>query len=331
MKIAIAAIVKNEATSLLEWIAYHRTVGIKDFILVDNYSSDGTWELLKALRRRGLVRATRFRTLAGQAPQLDAYQQILNRYGRKYDVLAFIDADEYLAPTEKQTTLTSDIEELFADDDVSAVALSWACFGSSSAVFKGRAMVPERFTHRAPESFATNHQYKSLVRPDRVVRFLNPHQVWLSQGSYTMSDGRTLVPHENGLHGFSRDLCWDRLRVNHYVVKSLEEFLVRKSRVGSAAMPGRVKHKEFFRGHDRNDEPDIGLQMLMKPTREEFERLSQSLETATRWESFLGELRKASGMAAYGAYLLRRTRLYGFQRLKYGPLGAKYRIEQEKE
>lgn len=331
MKIAIAAIVKNEATSLLEWIAYHRAVGITDFILVDNYSTDGTWELIKSLRRRGLVRAMRFRTLAGQAPQLDAYQKILNRYGRKFDVLAFIDADEYLAPTEQQKSVVLDIEQLFSDDDVSAVALNWACFGSSSAIFKEQSLVPARFTQRAPQTFPTNHQYKSLVRPERVVRFLNPHQAWVSEGRYIMSDGSALRPNDNELHGFSQDLCWCRLRVNHYVVKSLEEFLVRKSRVGSAAKPGRVKHKEFFRGHDRNDEPDAGLATLMGATHDELERISKSLKANRCDEMFLGWLERAKLALQYGLYNARRAQLYALHRVKHGPLDTKYRIEQEKK
>ncbi len=44
------------------------------------------------------------------------------------------------------------------------------------------------------------------------------------------------------------------MRVNHYVVKSLEEFLLGKHLRGSAATARRVKHKAYFKAHDRNDE-----------------------------------------------------------------------------
>ncbi len=42
VKIAIGAIVKNEAPYLREWVAYHKAVGVDAFIIGDNDSTDGT-------------------------------------------------------------------------------------------------------------------------------------------------------------------------------------------------------------------------------------------------------------------------------------------------
>ena len=51
----IAAIVKDEFAGLLEWIAYHRVLGVTGFIIADNGSRDGSRELLSALARLGIV------------------------------------------------------------------------------------------------------------------------------------------------------------------------------------------------------------------------------------------------------------------------------------
>ena len=39
-RLAIGAIVKNEGPYLLEWIAFHRVVGVDRFFIADNASTD---------------------------------------------------------------------------------------------------------------------------------------------------------------------------------------------------------------------------------------------------------------------------------------------------
>ena len=45
--------VKDEGPFLLEWIAYHRLIGVTDFLIYSNDCSDGTAELLDALAAKG--------------------------------------------------------------------------------------------------------------------------------------------------------------------------------------------------------------------------------------------------------------------------------------
>jgi hypothetical protein len=42
VRVGIVAIAKNEARFLLEWVAFHRAVGIRHFFIVDNGGDDGT-------------------------------------------------------------------------------------------------------------------------------------------------------------------------------------------------------------------------------------------------------------------------------------------------
>ena len=46
-KIAICAIFKDEAPYLLEWIAFHRMIGVDLFVLYNNGSNDGGAELVR--------------------------------------------------------------------------------------------------------------------------------------------------------------------------------------------------------------------------------------------------------------------------------------------
>lgn len=277
MRIYIAAIIKDEYSSLLEWIAYHRVLGVDGFIIADNGSRDGSRELLFSLARLGIVTMFEQPTLVNQKPQLPAYEHILRSCPRDIDLLAFIDADEFLLPLESDTNLSDFFSEKFQDESVSAIALNWANFGSSGELFAEEGLVIERFTYRAPQSFNVHHNFKSVVKPERVNRFHNPHYADLRYGRYIDALGRDLILHPRHGNGVSAEVTWSGVRVNHYAVKSLEEFLLGKHLRGSAATANRVKHKDYFKAHDRNDEECLLAAAFSEQVKAEMERLSVKL------------------------------------------------------
>src|SRR5690606_23935808 len=107
--------------------------------------------------------------------------------------------------------------------------------------------------HRAEQHALINHHYKSIVRsaafagPGR-----NPHHFQLKTGySYAAADGQPLALSPQRGAGLSRSVVWTNARINHYVVKSRQEFFERKAARGRAATPGQTLGESFFRGHDR--------------------------------------------------------------------------------
>ena len=254
MKLFVAAIVKNEIDALLEWVAYHRVMGVSGFIIADNGSNDGSRAFLDGLERLGIATVLDFPTVGEQKPQLPAYERILRSCNTDIDLLAFIDADEFLVPLDPEQSITISLSQWFRDPSVSAVALNWANFGSNGELFAEEGLVTERFTRRAPQKFTANHNFKSIVRPTCINHFNNPHHADLRYGRYIDAQGNDLVLHPKHGNGVSAEVLWNGVRVNHYVVKSLEEFLLGKHLRGSAATANRVKHKAYFKSHDRNDE-----------------------------------------------------------------------------
>ena len=81
---------------MLEWIAYHRVLGIETFLLADNGGSDGTSQLLKELEDTGLI--LRFDWHDQRNFQLAFYHQALDAARPMVDGLFLIDADEFLRP-----------------------------------------------------------------------------------------------------------------------------------------------------------------------------------------------------------------------------------------
>lgn len=279
MKLYIAAIIKDEVNSLLEWIAYHKVLGVDGFIIADNDSKDGSRELLDALSHIENIILIDFPTIAGQKPQLPAYSKILSICSSDIDFLAFIDADEFLMPLDSGLSIKEFVEQRFTDESVSAIALNWANFGSNNQMFAEEKLVTERFTRRAPQRFNVHRNFKSIVRPRQVQHFLNPHFAELRSGRYIDALGRDLVLHPKHGNGVSAEILWQGARVNHYAVKSLEEFLLGKHLRGSAATANRVKHKAYFMAHDRNDE-ECNLAANMVPAvKIEIARLTSQMDS----------------------------------------------------
>ena len=79
-RLAVGAIFKNEGPYVLEWVAFHRVLGIERFFIADNNSSDETTVLLAALARAGIVDHLPFPSVPGQPPQPLAYEEILRRH-----------------------------------------------------------------------------------------------------------------------------------------------------------------------------------------------------------------------------------------------------------
>ena len=285
MKLFVAAIIKNEMDALLEWIAYHRVVGVSGFIIADNGSNDGSRAFLDGLDKLGIVTVLDFPDIVGQKPQLPAYERILRTCSTDIDLLAFIDADEFLVPLDPEQSITTSLSEWFSDASVSAVALNWANFGSNGELFAEEGLVTERFTQRAPQKFNVNHNFKSIVRANRIERFYNPHHADLRYGRYIDALGNDLILHPKHGHGVSAEVVWNGVRVNHYAVKSLEEFLLGKHLRGSAASANRVKHKAYFKAHDRNDETCLLAAALAPKVKAEMAAIQAQLDALPAEES----------------------------------------------
>ena len=243
MRVGIAAIVKNEAPYLREWIAFHREIGVTDFFIADNGSTDGTEELLTDLARKKHI--VRLRVL-GIAKQVPAYNHILSKFGERCDWLAFIDADEFLLP--ESGSIAAYLETL-TDKAIGAVTVSWAVYGSSGHETRTEGLVIERFTRRGRQQAIRNRLCKSIVRPHAIEKVLGAHRALLKEGFIEVtSDG---VPTDPSVPLMKRPPVWVGIRLNHYVIKSREEFITNKQPRGMADRDVR-RGDGFFKAHDLN-------------------------------------------------------------------------------
>jgi len=251
--LTICAIFKNEMPYILEWLAYHRCLGINNYHIADNTSTDGSSNLLIALEKTGIIKRLPYPTTTDTAPQIGAYNALLSSTETEW--LAFIDADEFITPLNYEEGL-SELLALLSDDRISAIALNWAIYGSSCSIIPENSLVIERLNKRAKKEHTVNLHYKSIVRKrDTVSAGKTPHQFVLNHNKKYIKTTGYEEPESDGL---SKQVDWDKARINHYVIKSKAEFTTKKAARGRATTLDSELNRtiNFFRSHDLNQVED---------------------------------------------------------------------------
>lgn len=274
----IGAIFKNEFPYVLEWIAYHRLIGVTGFYIGDNESDDGCSELLCALDSINVIRRFPYKTNLQVSPQMGAYQEILN-IAEDDSWVAFIDADEFLRPTSLESGLAPLFDLMRPADGVGSIAINWSVYGSSGALTPSDDLVIRRFECRALRGSGVNRHYKSVVHIGSVAGLSNPHTFSLRRGKNVVQTNGVVIQEPTGL---SEEVCWEGVRINHYVIKSRAEFLHKKRPRGRSGSTGgtAIRELDFFDMHDLNhvkeSYPEWFLCAVERGVRELIEALNQA-------------------------------------------------------
>ena len=275
--LAIVTPARGEARYLLEWIAYHRALGIDTFLIADNGGDDNTSELLQALDRLQLVK--RFDWRKKIKFQLQFYCEALN-FARDFaDGLFLIDADEFLRP-QGHASISDIARTWLSDPTVGAVALNWAIYGSAGRQRHDDGLVIERFTRRAPQEFSANKHAKTFVRVGSCAAPAeNPHAVTLSTGRYVNTRGEDVRWDTSHGHlvGITETVVWDVLRVDHFILKSREEFEAKRARGRLITPMQDGDWQAYYAFHDRNEVEEPMPVELVQRTKREIDLITQKL------------------------------------------------------
>lgn len=242
--LAICAIAKNEGPYFEEWIEWHHKQGVDKFYIYDNESTDCTREVLMPYIKTGLVEYVYF---PGYKKQLAAYDDCLKKH--RYDArwLAFIDLDEFIVPI-KDKSIPDFLGKM---ETFSAVEINWLIYGSGGAKTKSPGTMMERFMYHSLPNHFLNRHVKSIVNPRRIFNLIGCHEASRILGNAADSHGVPIRKHFR-----DREPQQDIIRINHYAVRSYEEFQEKQTR-GRAAGRTREVKTEYFDRFDLNDIKDI--------------------------------------------------------------------------
>lgn len=276
--LTVAAVVKDEARFVVEWIEHHRVIGVEHFLLFDDESNDETVAVLRS--RYGSEGAPDYGCVTLLAvpsswkdaygkdsirTQLDAFDYALHFLADRAFWTAFIDPDEFLYPMipEFQRNFGAHLKRF---ERFSGIVVRGVLFGSSGRVEAMREgdLVTETFTHRGelvPPECNTDaaHQFcqvKSIVQPKLAVTSTNSHVFGYTRGNHVDENKLKVPPWK---------IFWKhvpiKFRFNHYKVKTLEDWerKVAKGVVQGNATLKYTKKGNTFEGLDMNQHEDRSL------------------------------------------------------------------------
>jgi len=245
--LAIGAIFKDEFEYILEWLGWHQIAGFHNFYIADNASTDGTRELLEALsdiKQINIIYQPTRENIAGVINnQTAAYERISQLFLGNVEGILFIDADEFLIHESMIDGAEYKLlHDLFGDPKIAMVGINWRTFGSSGQKTWESGLVIERFN----EYFKAAGNHKPLVTHNRLksisrIKFTRGISVHVSD---FCEDALCVDPLGNAIEfvsvnntpvkisSLSKHVSESPLRINHYVIKSWEEFVTKKQKRG---------------------------------------------------------------------------------------------------
>jgi hypothetical protein len=215
--LAVCAMYRDDASYLREWIELHRLVGAERFYLYNNLSTDAHGEVLAPYVEAGTVIVHDVPEPFSVETLMKAAQHCTSEYREDARWVAFLDIDEFLfSPTGRP------VSELLREyERWPGVFVQRLQFGTSGHERRPPGLVTESYLRRLDRPWLrwTPGHVKMIVDPARVVSGESPHQ-------FTFTDGfavdEAMLPVDGS--ETTRQVSFSRLRINHYVTKSEEEY-----------------------------------------------------------------------------------------------------------
>ncbi|WP_439110790.1 glycosyltransferase family 2 protein [Lentibacter sp.] len=277
----IVGCMKNESPYILEWVAYHRAMGVDNFLIYTNGCEDNTTELLDHLQKMGVLQHRDNNKWKGKSPQ----QFALNKAQKEPVIqnaewIIHIDVDEFINVRTGNGTL----EDLFkATKGATNIAMTWRLFGHNDVHKLSDDFVIEQFDTCAPKYCPKPHTvwgFKSMFknldayrkischRPNQVIDEKRDQLKWVN-GSGDDVTGDYI---KGGWRSSKKTIGYDLVQLNHYALRSAESFLIKRQR-GRALHVDRSIGLNYWIRMDWSDHRDITIQRNLARTRAEYARL----------------------------------------------------------
>ena len=176
MKIALCAIAKWENDYIKEWVKHYLGIGFDEIFVYDNNdeSDPSVIAPIEDFVAEGKVHVIPWRGI--DSVQIAAYNNFIERFGKRFDWTAFFDIDEFLILKKN-----SSIKEIFSRDEINAydaVKVHWIIYGDNGVVERD-------MTRGVVESFMFDGnkrgwdvQSKSFINMMRVTHIPSCHGIY---------------------------------------------------------------------------------------------------------------------------------------------------------
>ena len=274
-RILLATCMKDEGPFVLEWLAWHKAMGVTDFVIFTNDCTDGTDLLLDRLHERGDVLHLPNPALAkGRAdfqPVALSYIQHFSQF-RQADYFISSDVDEFFNVRVGEGRFVDLFASVEPFDVLSANEIN---HGSNSHEDFTPGWVTELFPKHqteTPGKQRANAGVKSITRLGPRIEAVRNHRpdlkegikkpVWLDGSGQRHDD----FLEDEGANGCDCRGRYDLVSLEHYPLRSLGSYLAKMSR-GDVVVPGKQVSQRYWRTRNRNSDHSVDLSRGIERTR----------------------------------------------------------------
>jgi len=263
----IVGCMKDEAPYILEWVAYHRAMGIDNFIIYTNGCTDGTDEILGRLQDMGILQHRDNNEWKGNSPQQHALNQSLKEtLIKNAEWVIHIDVDEFINVRIGNGTLDDFLARV---PDATNVAMTWRLFGHNGVTRLNEDLVIDQFDHAAPKYCPKPHTvwgFKTMVknigayeklschRPNKLKDGKRDKVAWVNGSGQQMGEDVK----DKGWRSSLKTVGYDLVQLNHYALRSAESYLIKRQR-GRALHVDRSIGINYWVRMDWAGNPDITI------------------------------------------------------------------------
>lgn len=303
----IVGCMKNEAPYIVEWVAYHRAMGVDNFLIYTNDCSDGTSEILDRLQEMGVLQHRNNDDWKGNSPQQYALNQALKEpVIQNADWILHIDVDEFVNVRTGNGTLQDFFD---AVPEATNVAMTWRLFGHNNVTRLVDEFVIDQFDTCAPKFCPKPHTvwgFKTMFknigayekischRPNKLNEDKRSDVRWVNGSGRDMT-GEAV---DNGWRNSKKSIGYDLIQLNHYALRSAESYLIKRQR-GRALHVDRSIGLNYWIRMDWSDFRDVTIKRNLPRLRAEYDRLMQD-DTLRSWHQKGLEWHKAKAIELHG-------------------------------
>lgn len=233
MRVVVCAIAKNEHNYINEWVKHYLGLGFDHIYLYDNDNQNSPY-IGNYIDKKYADKITIFNLRGVKKPYLQhsTYSYFYGTYRNTFKWCFFADIDEFLVGINNVKDFLS--QDKF--DGFNQIRIKWHLFGDDNIVERDSKLPVLNAFKEIKDNTPISNQGKSFIRGDLFISINSCHYVKGLKSCYPSgkesSKGLDLENYEN-----------ETIFVNHYITKSLSEFIKQKLNRGDAVWFNR--HIDF--------------------------------------------------------------------------------------
>lgn len=258
MRVVVCAMAKNEHLYINEWVKHYVDLGVNHIYIYDN--DEPTSQFIGNfidIKYKEKVTIKNIRGFKRIHLQNDIYTAFYKKYNSTFDYCLFCDIDEFLVGCDN-------INEWLSNLNSPQIRIKWRLFGDDDTIKRDTKIgVKDFFKNEVTHSLNRNLVDKGdLEIQGKFIVKGGIKDIWFYSVHYAKSIvTKKILPSvlpsgkvcNSGVRIYE-DYSKEKIYLNHYMTKTLDEFINQKLNRNDAVFNQKLKIDYFWRINDKNEE-----------------------------------------------------------------------------